>query len=707
MNRRQLRRSGTVILAAAVVVGLSPFVASVADAATDSVTVAGDLDSEIGCTGDWVPDCAAAHLTKAANGMFAGTLSIPAVSQPYQYKFATNDSWSNPNFGLHAGSGNVSLPIPAGGSTDVTFVFDPVSNLGSDSINSAAISGDFQTHLGCASNNDLSCPQSWLYDEDHDGVFTLVTGAIPPGEHSVTAAPLGSTAPSSPVPFTVPSAGGGATTTISFDPAVGTPTVSVVPLVQPAPDVFAHPTAKRGDVVANLWEWNWTSIAKECRTVLGPAGYGAVQVAPPQDSINNPTGSVKHPWWEVYQPVGYALNSRMGTESDFKAMVSACRSSGVQVIVDAVINHMTGQGSTSYDPAATGWSKYDYPGLYTAGDFHTYPADCPQASNTIADFNDYLQVTKCELVGLADLRTESDQVRSQIAGYLNKLLSYGVTGFRVDAAKHIGQADLAAIVKKLNRTVDGKRPYIALEVPPGGPGRLTPFAFQDVGNLLGFDFATQVKAAFTSNLTDLTVFGEDAGLLPSDKSLAFVQNHDTERDGSTLSYKDGPTNTLATEFLLAYGYGRPEVYSGFAFAGRDDSPPADENGFVSNADCDNGWACTHRSRGVANLVDFHDYVGNAAVQNIYDDGVNLLAFSRGNKGWIAINNHTTPQTQTFQTGLSAGIYCDIIHGSFGDAPGKKSCSGPTVTVDNAGQATITVPAKDSVAFSAGNRIGRR
>lgn len=54
--------------------------------------------------------------------------------------------------------------------------------------------------------------------------------------------------------FTVPSTGGGATTTITFDPAAGKPTVSVVPLVQPAPDVFTHPTAKRGDVVANLWE---------------------------------------------------------------------------------------------------------------------------------------------------------------------------------------------------------------------------------------------------------------------------------------------------------------------------------------------------------------------------------------------------------------------------------------------------------------------
>src|SRR5664279_1222245 len=45
-------------------------------------------------------------------------------------------------------------------------------------------------------------------------------------------------------------------------------------------------TADRGsarDVVANLFEWNWNSVAKECTTVLGPHGYGGVQVAPPQD----------------------------------------------------------------------------------------------------------------------------------------------------------------------------------------------------------------------------------------------------------------------------------------------------------------------------------------------------------------------------------------------------------------------------------------
>ena len=53
------------------------------------------------------------------------------------------------------------------------------------------------------------------------------------------------------------------------------------------------------------------------------------------------------------------------------------------------------------------YTKYDYPGLYTSADFHHHPGDCPSADGGIDDFNNYLQVTKCELVRLSDLRTES------------------------------------------------------------------------------------------------------------------------------------------------------------------------------------------------------------------------------------------------------------------------------------------------------------
>ncbi len=41
----------------------------------------------------------------------------------------------------------------------------------------------------------------------------------------------------------------------------------------------------RSDVMANLFEWNWTSVAKECTNVLGPSGYAGVQVSQPADSL--------------------------------------------------------------------------------------------------------------------------------------------------------------------------------------------------------------------------------------------------------------------------------------------------------------------------------------------------------------------------------------------------------------------------------------
>ena len=476
------------------------------------------------------------------------------------------------------------------------------------------------------------------------------------------------------------------------------------------------------NVVANLFEWNWASVGNECMTQLGPAGYAAVQVAPPQDSLKrtalgNGSDTDLHPWWEVYQPVDYRLISRMGNEAQFKTMVRTCRKAGVKVIVDAVINHMTGQGEVSYGGVT--YSKYSYGTLYGPTDFHAYPQDCPIApavgstdrEGSIQDFNDYRQVFKCELVGLADLRTDTDYVRSRIAGYLNKLLAYGVSGFRVDAAKHIGETDLAAIESKLHRTVDGQKPFIALEVGAGSPGRISPNAFEGVGKLLGFDFAQQILNAFHSypnpptndgNIGDLKYFGASTGLLPSNDELAFVENHDTERsnNGSSLNYLDA-SNVIATEFMLAWNYGQPQVYASFAFPSSDTaaSPPSDADGMVIDTNCTDGtWACVDRD--VAGMVGFHDYTYGSSVSHWYDDGVNLISFSRGTKGWITINNEITAQTHAFSTGLPAGTYCDVVHGT----KSGRTCTGGSVTVNGSGRATVTVAPHDAVAVDGASKI---
>lgn len=95
----------------------------------DSVTVAGSLQSEIGCPEDWQPGCATSHLTfQATNGgLWEGTFQLPEGD--YAYKVAINDSWDvNYGAGGAAGGADIEISIPSGGSR-VTFVWDQATHI--------------------------------------------------------------------------------------------------------------------------------------------------------------------------------------------------------------------------------------------------------------------------------------------------------------------------------------------------------------------------------------------------------------------------------------------------------------------------------------------------------------------------------------------------------------------------------------------------
>ncbi|GII79987.1 alpha-amylase [Sphaerisporangium rufum] len=439
----------------------------------------------------------------------------------------------------------------------------------------------------------------------------------------------------------------------------------------------AHAAADPG-VTVNLWNWNWRSVARECTEVLGPAGYGSVQVSPPTDSMSK-GGSV---WWDVYQPARYTLTSKFGDETAFRNMVSACHAAGVKVQVDVVVNHMTGQGSTSY--GGYGFSKYNYPGLYSSWDFHS-----PCAINDSDYAGDAWRVRNCELVGLSDLNTGSDYVRGQIAGYLNRLTGLGVDGFRVDAAKHIDPGDLAAIRSRLQGS-----PYIHQEVIHGAGEAVRPDQYTGVGDVDEFVYGRKLKEQFTGQIKYLRSFGESWGLSVSgDKAMVFVDNHDTERkDASagdaTLTYKYGATYKLANVFMLAWPFGKPNVYSSFTWSDKEGGPPSAGGGFVTDADCANGrWTCFHRQ--LAGMAGFHEAVAGTPVGNWTDNGGNLIAFSRGDRGWVAINNENAAVTRTFTTGLPAGTYPNVAGSG-------------SVTVGAGGTATVTVPAKSAVAIRTGS-----
>jgi alpha-amylase len=102
----------------------------------DSVTVAGSLQSEIGCPTDWDPACAASHLTfNTNNGLWEAKFQIPAGD--YEYKLAIDDSWDvNYGAGGAAGGSNIPSNIPSGTTANVTFVWDQVTHVVTHTLNS-------------------------------------------------------------------------------------------------------------------------------------------------------------------------------------------------------------------------------------------------------------------------------------------------------------------------------------------------------------------------------------------------------------------------------------------------------------------------------------------------------------------------------------------------------------------------------------------
>ncbi|GII25417.1 alpha-amylase [Planosporangium mesophilum] len=455
------------------------------------------------------------------------------------------------------------------------------------------------------------------------------------------------------------------------------------------PAASAAPSGSK-KVIANLFEWNWNSVANECRTFLGPRGYGYVQVSPPQEHVRG------QQWWVAYQPVSYRIESRKGSRAQFQSMVSACHGAGVKVIVDAVINHMSGQDSGGTGWAGSSYGKYDYPGIYQYQDFH----HCGRNGNDdIVNYNDRYEVQNCELANLADLATGSDYVRGKLAGYLNDLLSLGVDGFRLDASKHMPAADIAAIKARLSRPV-----YIVQEVIYGAGEPIGPGEYTGNGDVHEFRYGKDLGRVFRrEKLAYLTNFGEAWGYLPSGSANVFVDNHDTQRDGGdVLTYRDNGIYALANAFMLAWPYGSPTVMSSYDFSSRDQGPPADASGRTTDTTCYSGWRCEHRWRVIANMVAFHNAVEGTPVVNWYDNGSNHIAFGRGGSGYLTINDEDGAVTgRNYRSNLPAGRYCDVIHGDYSAG----TCSGPVITVDSAGWFRADVPAHDAVALHLGAKVG--
>eukprot|EP00928_Gymnodinium_smaydae_P068857 TRINITY_DN5214_c0_g1_i1.p1 TRINITY_DN5214_c0_g1~~TRINITY_DN5214_c0_g1_i1.p1 ORF type:complete len:207 (-),score=41.57 TRINITY_DN5214_c0_g1_i1:339-959(-) len=189
-------------------------------------------------------------------------------------------------------------------------------------------------------------------------------------------------------------------------------------------------------------------------------------------------------------------------------------------------------------------------------------------------------------------------------------------------------------------------------------------------------------------------FGSSWSVMPSDKAVTFLDNHDTQRGEAMLTYKDGDLYYLATVFMLATPYGYPKVMSSYNFDSHDQGPPS------LPVRCGSGWVCEHRRAEVANMIAWRRVAGQSPEELFQEgEGGNRIAFSRGSVAFVALNRDLSTWTAALKTTLPAGSYCDV-------AQSDDITSCPTVAVDSSGFVQVQVPPLKVVAIHVGKLVKR-
>jgi alpha-amylase len=90
------------------------------------------------------------------------------------------------------------------------------------------------------------------------------------------------------------------------------------------------------------------------------------------------------------------------------------------------------------------------------------------------------------------------------------------------------------------------------------------------------------------------------------------------------------------------------------------------------------------------MVSFRRVVAGTDVNHWWDDGANAIAFSRGDKGFVAINGNAARLAVSVPTGMAPGTYADLL-------------TGAAVVVDSTGTVQIDLTPRSALAIDVATR----
>ena len=303
-------------------------------------------------------------------------------------------------------------------------------------------------------------------------------------------------------------------------------------------------------------------------------GFTAVWLTPvvtQQEAIG--AGSGYHGYWGVDF---LNVDPHLGTNADMLDFSNCAKKLGLKIILDVVTNH-TGDvikylGNEAYLPTDSKNLKN------------------PAWLNDIKNYHNVGDVGRCwgvgnctklgDFYGLDDLATEKPLVYKGWADVYGKWISkYGISGFRVDTARHVDDnffKNWSPLIKATAKKSDIKDFTIFGEVYDYSTLNLMTYVRQNkIETVLDFPFqakATEYASGYSNAATLSALFENDDYYTSAQSSasnlVTFLGNHDVGRVGYTIASKRIqpadqllPRTNLANA-LMYFSRGIPVVYYG-------------------------------------------------------------------------------------------------------------------------------------------------
>lgn len=558
MTRRG-RALVSLLAASALAVGLVPLAAPPAGAAAGSVALVGSLQSELGCPGDWQPECAATELTSTGEGTWAAEFDVPAGT--WEYKVAYDDAWTE-SYGREGGADNA--PLTIAGDTRLRFTFDETSH-----------------RIGVA-------------PVDLTGGYTAADDAL------VTA------------PVREPGAGEQFYFVMTDRFANGDPTNDdaglgadrLVSGLDPTDKGFYH----GGDLAGLRAQLDYIE------------GLGTTAIWLTPSFLNKPvqgTGADVSAGYHGYWITDFTqIDPHLGTNAELAALIADAHARGIDVFFDIITNHTadviayqgggyeyvdqatrpyTDAGGTAFDPADYAGTG-SFPALDPATSFPYVPqVDPAEATLKVPGWlNDVTRyhnrgnstytgesTTYGDFSGLDDLMTEDPVVVQGFIDVYNAWVDLGIDGFRIDTVKHVNPEfweEFTTGVMDHARALGNDDFFMFGEVYDADATKTSPyvrdtemqsvldFAFQSAASTYARGFSPDTLASLFASDDWYTTPHSSATALPT-----FLGNHDMGRIGHPLrDDPDGLARSALAHTLMFTSRGQPVVYYG------------DEQGFVGD-----------------------------------------------------------------------------------------------------------------------------